>query len=109
MVGWECPTKPREASGLDPEAVHYVVVTLATVGFGDIVPVTTAGRWVTVAAILAGIIVLPWQASKIVREWTRKETVDVTCPNCGLSSHDRDASHCKACGHVICQEYDSSE
>ncbi|WP_254762223.1 ion transporter [Natrinema marinum] len=91
------------------DAFYYVVVALSTVGFGDIVPVTAAGRWVTVAAILAGIIVLPWQASKIIREWTRRDKVDVTCPNCGLSAHDRDASHCKACGHVIYQEYDSSE
>lgn len=91
------------------DAFYYVVVALSTVGFGDIVPVTTAGRWVTIAAILAGIIVIPWQASKIVREWSRREKVDVTCPNCGLSSHDRDASHCKACGHVIYQEVDSRE
>ena len=91
------------------DAFYYVVVALSTVGFGDIVPVTAAGRWVTVASILAGIIVLPWQASKIVREWSRRDTVDVTCPNCGLSAHDRDASHCKACGHVIYQDDDSSE
>ncbi|WP_455448975.1 ion transporter [Natrinema thermotolerans] len=91
------------------DAFYYVVVALSTVGFGDIVPITTAGRWITVASILAGIIVLPWQASKIVREWSHREKVDVTCPNCGLSSHDRDASHCKACGHIIYQEVDSSE
>ncbi|ELZ18327.1 Ion channel family protein [Natrinema thermotolerans DSM 11552] len=91
------------------DAFYYVVVALSTVGFGDIVPITTAGRWITVASILTGIIVLPWQASKIVREWSHREKVDVTCPNCGLSSHDRDASHCKACGHVIYQEVDSSE
>ncbi|WP_435552343.1 ion transporter [Natrinema sp. CGMCC1.2065] len=91
------------------DAFYYVVVALSTVGFGDIVPTTTAGRWITVASILAGIIVLPWQASKIVREWSHREKVDVTCPNCGLSSHDRDASHCKACGHIIYQEVDSSE
>ncbi|MBZ6493544.1 ion transporter [Natrinema longum] len=89
------------------DAFYYVVVALSTVGFGDIVPVTTAGRWVTVASILAGIIVIPWQASKIVREWTDREKVDITCPNCGLSHHDPDASHCKACGHVIYQEHDS--
>ncbi len=91
------------------DAFYYVVVTLATVGFGDIVPVTAAGRWITVAAILVGIIVLPWQASKIVREWSHRDKVNVTCPNCGLSSHDRDASHCKACGHVIYQDDDASE
>ncbi|TMT87821.1 ion transporter [Haloterrigena sp. H1] len=91
------------------DAFYYVVVALSTVGFGDIVPLTAAGRWITVAAILTGIIVIPWQASKIVREWSRRDKVDVTCPNCGLSAHDRDASHCKACGHVIYQEDDSSE
>ena len=89
------------------DAFYYTVVTLSTVGFGDILPTTPAGRWVTVGTILAGIILIPWQASKIVREWARRETVDVTCPNCGLTGHDPDASHCKACGHVIYQEFDS--
>jgi voltage-gated potassium channel len=91
------------------DAFYYTVVTLSTVGFGDILPVTTAGRWITVATILAGIIVIPWQASKIVREWGHKGKVNVTCPNCGLSHHDADASHCKACGHVIYQEFDPRE
>lgn len=90
------------------DAFYYVVVALSTVGFGDIVPVTTGGRWVTVASIIAGIILIPWQAGKIVREWAAKDTVDVTCPNCGLSTHDEDASHCKACGEVIYQEYDGT-
>lgn len=89
------------------DAFYFAVVGLTTVGFGDIVPVTTAGRVVTVASILAAIILVPWQASKIVREWSNKEKVNVTCPNCGLSYHDPDASHCKSCGHVIYQEYDS--
>ena len=91
------------------DAFYYTVVTVSTVGFGDIVPATQAGRWITVATIIAGIILIPWQASKIVREWASKDTVDVTCPNCGLSNHDRDASHCKACGEVIYQEYDARE
>jgi voltage-gated potassium channel len=91
------------------DAFYYVVVTLSTVGFGDVLPTTPAGRWITVASILAGIILIPWQASKIVSEWARRDTVDVTCPNCGLTGHDRDASHCKACGHVIYQEFDSKQ
>ena len=89
------------------DAFYYMVVTLTTVGFGDITPVSQLGRWVTVAGVLAAIILVPWQASKIVREWTHREKVNVTCPNCGLSYHDADASHCKSCGAVIYQEYDS--
>jgi len=103
----EAGTNPGVANFGD--AFYYVVVTISTVGFGDIIPATAAGRWVTVAAILAGIIVIPWQAGKIVKEWRSKEQVNVTCPDCGLSYHDPDASHCKACGHVIYQEYDSRE
>lgn len=91
------------------DAFYYVVVTLSTVGFGDIVPVTRAGRWVTVASIIAAIILIPWQAGKIVRAWTSDEKVPVTCPQCGLTGHDSDASHCKACGHVVYQEYESEE
>lgn len=88
------------------DAFYFAVVSLTTVGFGDITPTTRAGRWVTVLAILAAVILVPRQASRIVRAWTRQETVDATCPQCGLSAHDPDASHCKACGHVIYQEFD---
>ncbi|MHB9285468.1 potassium channel family protein [Halobacteriales archaeon Cl-PHB] len=91
------------------DAFYYVVVTLSTVGFGDILPVTTAGRWVTIVSILAAVILIPRQASRIVREWAHKGKVEETCPECGLAYHDADASHCKSCGHVIYQEYDSRE
>jgi voltage-gated potassium channel len=91
------------------DAFYYVVVTVSTVGFGDILPMTTAGRWVTVATILTGIIVIPWQAGKIVKEWQTRDGKAVTCPDCGLAYHDPDASHCKACGHVIYQEHDPRE
>lgn len=91
------------------DAFYFAVVGLTTVGFGDIVPVTGAGRLVTVASILAAIVLVPWQAGKIVREWSNKEKVNVTCPSCGLSYHDPDASHCKSCGHVIYQKYDSRQ
>jgi voltage-gated potassium channel len=89
------------------DAFYFSVVSLTTVGFGDIIPISEGGRWVTVFMILSGIILIPWQVGQIVKEWfgfsLKKEVV---CPRCGLKYHDRDASHCKACGHVIFQEYD---
>lgn len=89
------------------DAFYFTVVTLTTVGFGDITPVSEYGRWVTVLMILSGIILIPWQAGQVVREWIRLSSKrEVVCPNCGLKYHDKDASHCKACGHIIFQEYD---
>lgn len=87
------------------DAFYFTVVALTTVGFGDITPVSEFGKWVTVLMIIWGIILIPWQVSKIVREWVHiSSKADVVCPGCGLRYHDRDASHCKSCGHVIYQE-----
>jgi len=89
------------------DSFYYTVVTLSTVGFGDIIPMSEAGKWVTVLMILSGIILIPWQVSRIVKEWLHIATKkDVICPECGLRYHDENASHCKSCGHIIYQEYD---
>jgi len=89
------------------DAFYFTVVTLTTVGFGDIIPLSEAGRMVTVLMIISGIILIPWQASRLVREWIHiASKEDITCPQCGLRYHDKDASHCKSCGHVIYQEYE---
>ena len=100
-------------SGLNPsvnnfgDAFYFTVVALTTVGFGDIIPRTYAGKWVTILMIFSGIILIPWQISRIVKEWVRMATKkEIICPGCGLRYHDEDASHCKSCGHVIFQEYD---
>lgn len=99
-------------SGLNPDvhnfgdAFYFTVVALTTVGFGDIIPYSEAGKWVTILMILSGIILIPWQVSLIVKEWMRMGTKkEVICPGCGLRYHDEDASHCKSCGHVIFQKY----
>ncbi|MCP4744616.1 MAG: ion transporter [Desulfobacteraceae bacterium] len=89
------------------DAFYFTVVCLTTVGFGDITPQSESGRWVTVLMILSGIILIPWQASRIVREWIHMaQKKQVVCQSCGLIFHDKDASHCKSCGQVIFQKYE---
>ena len=89
------------------DAFYFTAVALTTVGFGDITPMSEAGRWVTVLMVFSGIILIPWQVSRIVKEWVRLGTkTQITCPGCGLRYHDQDASHCKSCGHLIYQEYE---
>jgi len=89
------------------DAFYFTVVALTTVGFGDITPVTGAGKVVTTLCILSGILLIPWQVGQIVRKWIHISSKSpVVCRNCGLKYHDPDAVHCKACGHVIYQEYE---
>ena len=89
------------------DAFYFTVVALTTVGFGDITPMSEGGRWVTVLMILSGITLIPWQVSRIVKEWVHMASKkEIICPGCGLRYHDKDASHCKSCGHLIYQEYE---
>jgi voltage-gated potassium channel len=89
------------------DAFYFTVVALTTVGFGDIVPVSAGGRWLTAVMILTGIVLIPWQAGLIIKAWLRLGVKrDIVCESCGLRWHDRDASHCKSCGQVIYQVYE---
>jgi voltage-gated potassium channel Kch len=54
-------------------ALYFSLTTLTTVGFGDIHPVTTAGRWVVSGAILIGSAVIPAQAAALVEALLDRE------------------------------------
>jgi voltage-gated potassium channel len=81
------------------DAFYFTVVAISTVGFGDIVPVSSWGRLVTVAMIISGIIIIPLQVARIFRAWLNPgERKTQICPSCGLNSHDSDAKYCRICG-----------
>jgi len=79
------------------DAFYFTVIAVSTVGFGDIVPTTAAGRWVIVAAVLVGLILIPWQASRLR---SLPAATDATCGRCGaaVSSDDR---YCRRCGEPL--------
>ncbi len=92
------------------DAFYFSVITLSTVGYGHFICVTDLGRAFTVVMIMGGAILIPWQVGKLVRMLIHGDKKsNVVCPQCGLVGHDYDASHCKACGHVIYQEYDGDD
>jgi voltage-gated potassium channel len=97
---------PKNGFTSIPTSMYWAIVTMATVGFGDVVPQTTLGRFVTSALILIGysIIAVPTGIYTAELASTMREAEDAHrhdnrgCPQCGLEGHDRDALFCRRCG-----------
>lgn len=84
------------------DAAYFAVVTMTTVGYGDITPVSDAGRLCTILMILTGIALIPTQLGDLLRRILKaSQSLQVPCANCGWSLHDPDASFCKRCGTAL--------
>ncbi len=87
-----------------PTSIYWAVVTLTTVGFGDIAPVTPLGRFLALCLMLMGygIIAVPTGivTSELVREG-RGEVTNTSCPTCGAEGHRSDAKYCRKCGGLL--------
>lgn len=84
-----------------PRSMYWAIVTITTVGYGDIAPGTPLGQAIAGVAIMAGYALLAVTAGIITAELT-KEIVDQRrdhqCPHCERSGHEIDAKYCKFCG-----------
>ena len=81
------------------DAFYFVVVTMTTVGYGDVTPLSQAGRAMTLLMIFTGVLFIPWQLSELIAQIVKTaSSIEEKCNNCGLSRHDPDAIYCKQCG-----------
>jgi len=84
-----------------PRSVYWAIITLTTVGYGDIVPQTDIGQMIAAAVMILGyaIIAVPTgiYTAELARAFT-KGVSNVSCQNCGEEGHDVDAVYCKYCG-----------
>lgn len=81
------------------DAVYFSVVTMTTVGFGDVTPISEPGRLLTVLMIFTGIALIPWQVGDLIKQLVKTSNkLETLCLNCGLAFHDKDANFCKNCG-----------
>jgi voltage-gated potassium channel len=81
------------------DAFYFSIVTMTTVGFGDVTPISELGRLLTVSMILTGIALIPWQVGDLIKRLVKTvNQVETVCSGCGLAFHDADAQFCKSCG-----------
>ncbi len=88
-----------------PIGIYWAIVTLTTVGYGDITPVTQFGK--TLASIVMllgyGIIAVPTGivTSELTAAQKEKKVNTIACPSCGQEGHESDAEYCKYCGDPL--------
>lgn len=88
-----------------PEAIYWSIVTVTTVGYGDIAPVTTAGRILASCIMMTGFAVLAVPTAivtaEIARHVARERASERRCGRCGHESIDPDARYCARCGEAL--------
>jgi len=95
-----------EEHGFDsiPRAMYWAIVTMTTVGYGDIAPGTVAGQALAALLMILGYAIIAIPTGIVSAELVRKPSAHVStqaCPTCGAEGHDYDASHCKYCGSSL--------
>lgn len=84
------------------DAFYFSIVTMTTVGFGDVIPISELGRLLTVLMIITGVALIPWQIGDLIKRLVKTANqVETICEGCGLAFHDTDAKFCKRCGHQL--------
>ncbi len=98
-----------EASGFSniPISVYWCIVTLTTVGFGDITPLTPAGQFLASLIMILGYGVIAVPTGIVSAQYARKDPENLihvntqACRNCGEPKHRDDAKFCHKCGEEL--------
>ena len=87
-----------------PMSMYWAVVTMTTVGYGDIAPQSTPGRVLASVLMILGYGIIAVPTGIVTVELTRASEVrksDRPCPVCRFERHEEDARHCKRCGAML--------
>ncbi|HZI00237.1 MAG TPA: potassium channel family protein, partial [Flavisolibacter sp.] len=87
-----------------PQGIYWSIVTLTTVGYGDISPVTPLGKFIAAITMILGYAIIAVPTGIITASMMREEKNKITnqtCPNCLRQGHEQDAVFCKFCGEQL--------
>lgn len=97
-----------EAGGFDniPLSIYWCIVTLTTVGFGDIAPITPLGRFIASFIMITGYGIIAVPTGIVSAEYSKagekKPTVNTqVCPHCNEDKHLDKAQFCHNCGNLL--------
>ncbi|MEZ4912262.1 MAG: ion transporter [Saprospiraceae bacterium] len=86
-----------------PRSIYWAVVTITTVGYGDISPVTAVGQFIASLVMLTGYVIIAVPTgiitANVMRQDTSNDNLTKTCPFCLVEGHESNANYCYKCGH----------
>lgn len=94
-----------------PRSIYWAIVTLTTVGYGDIVPTTVIGQIIATAIMIMGygIIAVPTGIVSVeLAQAQKKKFSTIACHSCSREGHDENATFCKYCGVRLHQKKGNS-
>ena len=86
------------------ESIYWAIVTLTTVGYGDIAPKTPLGQAIASLVMILGYTIIAVPTGIVSVEMARslaKYNVVIACPRCLLEGHEKDAIYCRRCGEPL--------
>ena len=84
-----------------PKSAYWAVVTLTTVGYGDLTPQTALGQFLSSFVMIMGYAIIAVPTGIISVELARAQITTRVCKSCMHEDHDHDASFCKHCGEQL--------
>lgn len=88
-----------------PLSIYWCIVTLTTVGFGDIAPITPLGRFIASVIMITGYGIIAVPTGIVSAEFSKSAEKSLNntqvCPNCNESKHLDDADFCHNCGYKL--------
>jgi len=87
-----------------PRSVYWAIVTVTTVGYGDLAPETVLGQIIASAMMITGYAIIAVPTGIVGAELARSQpnsTSTKACDDCGAEGHRDDASHCYRCGAPV--------
>ncbi len=88
-----------------PRSIYWAIITLTTVGYGDIAPVTPLGQFIASLVMILGYAILAVPTgivtSELIKPHTNQEVTARSCNNCSAEGHDSNAIYCKICGEKL--------
>lgn len=87
-----------------PRGIYWAIVTLTTVGYGDISPVTSLGQFFASVVMIIGYAIIAVPTGIVTAELTKysqKERSSLVCPECLTEDHEQGAKYCFVCGSKL--------